>query len=369
MSVLVSAQYQDSPGYAFKNAYTQPILGYTQPQILGYYGQQYLTRHSIQYYQPIDNPGQALPRLDQDHRGALPVNVEQTQQQQQRQVWQRQIDQVKEKERQLREKADLKVTEPIVTAEYEIKKTITEQGVTLGQVMKNTRTEPVIPIQRELKQKTDLNEIIKQELAKTRTGPMLPFDRQMKKNTFLNEIVETEKEKNKPKAVLTFQRQVKKKTDLNGTSEQEIQKIKKEPLVTFEVIELIGRKKTDASIDKINEDVVDVPVNTGTDKQEKEIISGQKEIEESNLYRKSSYIQEAENILRKLSKSKTVNSIDDDDETLQNATNKIKETEVVKSENRKDDKLDENQIQNILLKSIKTKEGLKEIIKKLFKGK
>jgi len=368
MSVLVTAQYQDSPGYVFNNAYTQPILGYTQTQILGYYGQQYLTRHSIQYYQPIDNPGQALPRLDQDQRGALPVNVAQTQQQ--RQVWQRQIDQVKEKERQLREKADLKVTEPIVTAEYEIKKTLTETGVTLGQVMKKTRTEPVKPIERELKQKTDLDGIIKQEIAKTRTEPKLPFERQMKKKTGLNEIVEKEIEKIKPETVLTFQRQEKKKTELKGPSEQEIKKIKKEPLVTFEVIELIGRKRTEAkNIDKINGDVVDVPVYTETDKHEKETISGQKEIEESNLYRKSSCIQEAENILRKLSKSKTVNSIDDDDETLQNATKKFKETQVVKSEKRKDDKLDENQIQNILLKSIKTKEGLKEIIKKLFKGK
>ena len=109
MSVLVSAQFQGSPGYA----YTQPPLGYTQPQILGYYGQQYLTRPSIQYY----NPGQALPRL----AGKLPVKAAQTQQQQ-RQAWQRQIDQVKEKERQLRKKTALQSKEQTVTVEDNIKK-------------------------------------------------------------------------------------------------------------------------------------------------------------------------------------------------------------------------------------------------------
>jgi len=372
LSVLALAQYQESPRYVINNAYTQPTLRYTQPQILGYYGQQYLARPSIQYYQPIDNPGQALPSLDQERRGELQVKAAQTQQQQ-RLAWQRQIDQVKENERQLREKTDLKVTEPVVTAEHGIQKTITEPDVTFGQVMKKTRTEPVVPFGRKLKLKTDLNGIIKQEIAKTKTEPMLHFQREMEKSTGLNAIVEKEIEKTKSEPVLTFQRQVKKKADLKGTSEQKIKKTKKEAVVTFEVIELIGRKNTEAkNVDKINDDVVDVPVSTstGTGKYEKEIIPGQKEIEESNLYRKSSYIQEAESILKKLSKSKAVNTLeDDDDETLEHATENLKETHFIKDENIQNDKLDENQIENILLKSIKTKEGLKEIIKKLFKGK
>jgi len=94
VSVFVSAQYQGTPGYAF----SQPGLGYTQPQILGYYGQQYLANPSIKYY----NPGQALPSL----AGELQLKAAQTQTQQ-RQAWQRQIDQVKEKERQLRKNTAL----------------------------------------------------------------------------------------------------------------------------------------------------------------------------------------------------------------------------------------------------------------------
>jgi len=364
LSVLVSGQYQGSPGHVFNNAYQQPTLGYTQSQILGYYGQQYLARPNIQYYQPINNPGQALPRVAPEQRAELPVSVAQTQQQQ-RQAWQRQIDHVKEKERQLREKADLKVTEP------ENQKTMTEQGVTFGQGIKTPISESVVPLERELVKKLDLNGIIKQEKTNPRRDSLLPFEMQFKKKTGLSKIIEQEKGKTRPEPVVTFQRQEKKKIDLKGTIEQDIKKSKTEPLVTFEVIELVGRKKIETKeIYKTNDDVTDISVNyTGEDKYEKEIIPGLKEIEESNLYRKSSYIQEAENILKKLSKSKTVNTIEDDNKTLQNVTKRPKEAKFVKNGNRKEGKLDENQIENILLKSIKTKEGLKEIIKKIFKGK
>ena len=364
LSVLVSGQYQGSPGHVFNNAYQQPTLGYTQSQILGYYGQQYLARPNIQYYQPINNPGQALPRVAPEQRAELPVSVAQTQQQQ-RQAWQRQIDHVKEKERQLREKADLKVTEP------ENQKTMTEQGVTFGQGIKTPISESVVPSERKLEKKLDVNGILKQEKTNPRRDSLMPFEMQLKKKTGLSKIIEQEKGKTRPEPVVTFQRQEKKKIDLKETIEQDIKKSKTEPLVTFEVIELVGRKKIETKeIYKTNDDVTDISVNyTGEDKYEKEIIPGLKEIEESNLYRKSSYIQEAENILKKLSKSKTVNTIDDDNKTLQNVTKRPKEAKFVKNGNRKEGKLDENQIENILLKSIKTKEGLKEIIKKIFKGK
>jgi len=368
VSVLVSGQYQGSPGYVFNNAYQQPTLGYTQPQILGYYGQQYLARPNIQYYQPINNPGQALPRVAPEQRAELPVSVAQTQQQQ-RQAWQRQIDHVKEKERQLREKADLKVTEPVVIAEHEIKKT--GPGVTFGQGIKTPISKSIVPLEKEFEKKLDFNGILKQEKTKPRTDSLLPFEMQFKKKTGLSKIIEQEKGKTRPEPVVTFQRQEKKKIDSKGTFEQDIKKAKTEPLVTFEVIELVGRKKIEAKeIGKMNDDVTDISVNyAGENKYEKEIIPGLKEIEESNLYRKSSYIQEAENILKKLSKSKAVNTIDDDNKTLQNVTKRPKEARFVKNGNRKEGKLDENQIENILLKSIKTKEGLKEIIKKIFKGK
>jgi len=401
LSVLVSGQYQGSPGHVFNNAYQQPTLGYTQSQILGYYGQQYLARPNIQYYQPINNPGQALPRVAPEQRAELPVSVAQTQQQQ-RQAWQRQIDHVKEKERQLREKSDLKVTEPAVIAEHEIKKT--GPGVTFGQGIKTHISKSIVPLEKEFEKKLDLNGIIKQEKTKPRRDSLLPFEMQLKKKTGLSKIIEQEKGKTRPEPVVTFQRQEKKKIDLKETIEQDIKKSKTEPLVTFEVIELVGKKKIDLKgtieqdnikkskteplvtfevielvgrkkietkeIYKTNDDVTDISVNyTGEDKYEKEIIPGLKEIEESNLYRKSSYIQEAENILKKLSKSKTVNTIEDDNKTLQNVTKRPKEAKFVKNGNRKEGKLDENQIENILLKSIKTKEGLKEIIKKIFKGK
>jgi len=244
---------------------------------------------------------------------------------------------------------------------------LTKPVATFGEEIKKVRTEPVLPFESDLKRKIELNGIKEQEEIETRTESGLLFERQMKKNTGLNKIVEQEIEKPRAEPNVIFQKQLKKKTDSKGSIEQEIKKIKTEPLVTFEVIELIGRKNTEAkSLERVN-DVIDVSVYKGVEKHEKEIIPGLKEIEESNQYRKSSYIQEAENILRKLSKDETAN--DNEKVTLQNATNKFKEDKLVENGTRKEDKLDENQIENILLKSIKTKDGLKEIIKKLFKGK